>query len=149
MLGVLSTKERAAKLRRLCAIEGYEDENVLFAAAVADIVHEGSGVLGGQRMSEAYSAEIYRQEGDEFRSIRLSVSAEGAVRLDAQDMGKLTKEIWGDDDYEFWVDVPATALPKLVFALIRDKYSGRNGSVDEFRALCEREGIEHTWDSWI
>ena len=100
-------------------------------------------------MSEAYSAEIYRQEGDEFRSIRLSVSAEGSVRLDAQDMGKLTQKIWGDDDYEFWVDVPATALPKLVFALIRDKYSGRNGSVDEFRALCEREGIEHTWDSWI
>jgi hypothetical protein len=100
-------------------------------------------------MSEDYFAEIFRQEGDEFRSIRLSVHGDGATRLEAQDMGKLTKEIWGDDDYEFWVDVPARALAKLVFALMLEKYSGRNGSVDEFRAFCEREGIEHEWDSWV
>ena len=99
-------------------------------------------------MNETYSAELYRQEGAEFRSVRLSVRSDGAIRLDAQDMGKSTKEIWGDDDYEFWVDVPATALPKLVFALMREKYSGRSGAVDEFRAFCEEEGIEHQWDSW-
>jgi hypothetical protein len=99
-------------------------------------------------MNETYSAEIYRQEGAEFRSVSLSVRSDGTIRLDAQDMGKSTKEIWGDDDYEFWVDVPATALPKLVFALIREKYSGRSGAVDEFRAFCEKEGIEHQWDSW-
>ena len=99
-------------------------------------------------MSSTYSAEIYRQEGAEFRSVRLSVRSDGSVCLDAQDMGNLTKEIWGDDDYEFWVDVPAPALPKLVFALIRERYFGRSGAVDEFRAFCEKEGIEHKWDSW-
>lgn len=100
-------------------------------------------------MNETYSAEIYRQEGAEFRSVRLSVCADGSVCLDTQDMGKLTEEIWGDDDYEFWVDVPAIALPKLVFALIREKYSNRSGAVDEFRAFCEKEGIEHKWNNWI
>jgi hypothetical protein len=100
-------------------------------------------------MTEAYSAEIYRQEGDAFRSVRLSVSADGSVRLDAQDMGAKVKELWGDDDYEFWVDVPATALHKLVFALVREKYTGRDASVDEFRMFCEKEAIEHKWESWV
>ena len=99
-------------------------------------------------MPEAYSAELYRQEGDNFRSVRLNVRSDGSIRLDAQDMGKLVEEAWRDDDYEFWVDVPATALHKLVFALIREKYSGRSGSVDEFRAFCTKEGIEHKWDCW-
>jgi hypothetical protein len=99
-------------------------------------------------MTEIYSAELYRQEGAAFRSIRLNVNADGSVKLDAQDMGKGVEEIWGDDDYEFWVDVPAKALHKLVFALIREKYSGRSGAVDEFRAFCEKEGIENKWGSW-
>jgi len=72
-------------------------------------------------MNETDSIELYRQEGPEFRSVRLSTGADGAIRLDAQDMGGLVKRVWGDDDYEFWVDVPATEINKLVFALLRDR----------------------------
>ena len=100
-------------------------------------------------MSETFSAEIYRQEGSEFRSVRLSVSSDGSIRIDAHDMGETAKAIWGDDEYEFWIDVPATALPKLAFALLREKYSGRSRAVDEFRTFCETAGIEHQWDSWV
>ena len=99
-------------------------------------------------MAEPCSAELYRQEGDPFRSVRLSVNADGSVRVDAQDMGTVVENVWGESDYEFWVDVPATALPKLVFALLREKYAGRSGAVDELRAFCKREGIEHEWQSW-
>ncbi len=101
------------------------------------------------RETETYSIEVYRQEGDPFRSVRLSVNADGSVRFDAQDMGKQVEEVWGDSDYEFWVDVPATALRKLVFALLREKYAGRARAVDEFTAFCKREEIEHKWDSWV
>ena len=100
-------------------------------------------------MSETNSEEIYRQGGDPFRSVRLSVERDGLVRLDAQDMGKLVEEIWGDGDYEFWIDVPGAAIHKLVFALLRDRYAGRSGAVDEFGAFCKKEGIDHKWDSWI
>jgi hypothetical protein len=99
-------------------------------------------------MTETYSAEIYRQEGDSFRSVRVSVNADGSVCLDAQDMGAQVEAVWGDSDYEFWVDVPATALGKLAFALLREKYAGRSKAVDEFRAFCKRENIEHKWDSY-
>jgi|SRR5579862_863817 len=99
-------------------------------------------------MTEPFSIELYRQEGEPFRSVRLFVDADGSLRLDAQDMGKVVEEMWGDGDYEFWVDVPATALRKLVFVLLREKYAGRVGAVDEFTAFCKREEIEHEWDSW-
>jgi hypothetical protein len=69
--------------------------------------------------------------------------------MDAQDMGEFVEKIWGDEDYEFWVDVPATALPKLVFALLRDRYVGRAGAVDEFRDFCKQNGIDHEWSSWF
>ena len=35
---VLSNEERAAKLKRLCEIEGFPDENALFASAISDSV---------------------------------------------------------------------------------------------------------------
>jgi len=82
--------------------------------------------------------------------VRLTVKPDGSVLLDSQDMGKSVEEIWGDDDYEFWIDVPAAAIRKLGFALLlRDRYAGRSGAVDEFNAFCEKEGIDHKWDSWI
>jgi hypothetical protein len=100
-------------------------------------------------MDDTLNAELYRQEGEQFRSVRLSVKPDGAVRLDAQDMGEIVERTWGDDDYEFWVDVPPTSIRKLLFALLRDRYADRAGAVDEFRAFCKKENIEHKWDSWI
>lgn len=99
-------------------------------------------------MTKTFAAELFRQEGDPSRSVRLSVQADGSVRLDAQDMGTCVEEIWGDTDYEFWVDVPGTVLRKLAFALLREKYAGRHQAVDEFRAFCKKEDIEHQWGSW-
>lgn len=99
-------------------------------------------------MTEPYHVELFRQEGEQFRSVRLSVHADGSVCLDTQDMGKLVEEIWGDSDYEFSVDVPAGALPKLVFALLKEKYLGRAGAVDEFQDFCKNAGIEHQWNSY-
>jgi len=98
-------------------------------------------------MNHSHSVELYRQEGAEFRSVRLSVGPDG-VRLDAHDMGRLVEQVWGDEDYEFWVDVPAMEIHNLLFALLRERYAGRSGAVDEFRAFCEKEGINHKWDSW-
>jgi hypothetical protein len=99
-------------------------------------------------MSSEFHQEIFRQELPAFRSIYLRVSPNGAVRIDAQDMGKTVEEIWGDSDYEFWVDVPEVEIQKLLFALLKEKYAGRPGAVDEFKDFCQANGIENKWDSW-
>ena len=93
--------------------------------------------------------EIARQEGRNFRSVRLTVGADGAVKMDAQDIGGATEEFWGEDEYEFWVCVPPTALPKLIFELLREKFAGQLGAVDAFRNWCKAHGVEHEFDSWV
>ena len=100
-------------------------------------------------MSEKYAAELYRQEGANSRFVTLTVKPDGSVVMETQDLGENVERIWGDSDYEFWIDVAAGALPKLVFALLRDRYAGRAGAVDEFRDFCKKQAIDYKWDSWV
>ena len=99
-------------------------------------------------MAKECNAEIFREELPYFRSVCLDVSETGAVKVDAQDMGELVKEIWKDSDYEFWVEVPSSEVQKLLFALLKEKYEGRRGAVDEFTSFCKAHNIKHAWDSW-
>jgi hypothetical protein len=92
--------------------------------------------------------ELFRQEGKEFRSVHLRVGPDGSVSMDAQDIGPLVEKICGADEYEFGVHVPTGASPKLIFALLRDKYLGRGDAADEFREFCKKEGIGNEWRSW-
>jgi hypothetical protein len=39
--------------------------------------------------------ELFRQEGEEFRSVRLRVNADGSAHIDAQDMGPIRRESLG------------------------------------------------------
>ena len=100
-------------------------------------------------MQERYHTELFRQDGKNTRSVRLTVKPDGSVLMDAQDTGEYVERIWGDSDYEFWMDVPAGALAKLVFVLLRDRYAGQAGAIDDFRDFCKREQIDHKWDSWV
>ena len=93
--------------------------------------------------------EIARQEGTEFRSVRLALEDDGAIKMDAQDIGPIVTQIWGDDDYEFWVRVPSVSVSKLAFELLREKFAGQLGAVDAFRDWCKAHGVEHEFDSWV
>ena len=98
-------------------------------------------------MADRIEAEIARQEGTEFRAVRLVVEADGGVRLEAQDMGPLVESIWNDSDYEFTVRVKPASLPKLAFELLREKFAGQLGAVDAFREWCKSHDVEHEFDS--
>ena len=97
----------------------------------------------------SHVVEIARQEGTEFRSVRLSLEDDGTIKMDAQDMGPTVTQFWGDSDYEFWVRVPPASLPKLAFELLREKFTGQLGAVDAFRDWCRTHGVQHEFDSWI
>jgi hypothetical protein len=93
--------------------------------------------------------EIARQEGTEFRSVRLALEDDGTIQMDAQDIGPTVTKIWGDDDYEFWVRVPSASVPKLAFELLREKFTDQLGAVDAFRDWCKTHGVPYEFDSWI
>ena len=97
----------------------------------------------------SHAIEIARQEGTEFRSVRLTLEDDGAIKMDAQDIGPTVTEFWGDSDYEFWVRVPPASLPKLAFELLREKFAGQLGAIDALRTWCGAHGIAHEFDSWI
>ena len=99
-------------------------------------------------MTSPLTEEIYRQEGDNFRSIMVTLEADGTLMLDAQDMGPLVKEVWGDSDYEFWCRIPPHAAGKLAYVLLKKLYAGREQAVTEVRDLCAAEGIECKNGSW-
>jgi hypothetical protein len=78
------------------------------------------------------------------RWVDLYVGADGPVRLSHHDLRPSLKGS-SAEDYEYHVSVAAAAVPKLVFALLREKYLGRSDAVHEFREFCEKEGIELWW----
>ena len=94
------------------------------------------------------TTEVYRQDGEHFRSIMVTLEPNGTLMVDAQDMGPLVQQVFGDSDYEFWVRVPPEAAGRLAFALLKKMYGGRDRAVDEFRDFCISEGIPHEAASW-
>jgi hypothetical protein len=44
---------------------------------------------------------------------------------------------------------PLMALSRHALLRRTCPLSGVSDAVDEFRAFCKKEGIEHSWDSWI
>jgi hypothetical protein len=92
-------------------------------------------------MSALQTEEIFRQEGENFRSIMITLEADGTLQIDAQDMGKLVQEVWGDSDYEFWCRIPPEVMGRLAYALLKKHYAGRERAVDEVRELCAEAGI--------
>lgn len=107
-----------------------------------------SAPVGGPASGKEESAEIYREELPNFRSVMVTLEPKGGLKVDAQDMGPVAEEFWGDSDYEFWVLIPPEGAARLAYALIRKHYAGRAGAVDEIRALCAEAGVPHENGSW-
>jgi len=102
------------------------------------------------RRRDLKEIQLVRESWDEKdkkgdRWVDLYVGAGGSARLSRHDLRPSLKGSSDDEDYEHHVNVPAAAVPKLVFALLREKYLGRSGAVQEFREFCEKEGIELWW----
>jgi len=96
----------------------------------------------------SHAIEIARREWTEFRPVHLILEDDGAIKLNAKDIGTTVTQIWADDDYDFWVRMPTTSVSKLAFELLCEKFVGRLGAVDTFRDWCRATGVEHEFDSW-
>ncbi len=92
--------------------------------------------------------ELARIEGAESRTVQLQLQADGAIRLHAYDRGATAKLTFDRDEYEFWVTVPAEAVARLAFELLRDRFTGRLQAVTEFRDFCKAREITNIFDTW-
>lgn len=93
------------------------------------------------------SVELYRKEGDPFRSVCARLEDE-KFTIDTQDMGELVKRIHDDGDYEFWTIVPKEAWGDLLFALAQEMFAGDDKATDRLREICEKHGVKYTRGHW-
>lgn len=99
-------------------------------------------------MSEEHkSVELFRQEGENFRSVRATLE-DGKLTIDTQDMGPLVEEFWGDSDYEFWTIVPKEAWGELLMALSIEFFANDPNATDRLRDICIAHGVPHERGSW-
>jgi hypothetical protein len=92
--------------------------------------------------------ELAVQRGQEFSSIRLYLKSDGAIELSGQDIGPMVREFFDHDDYEYMVTVPASAVAKLAFELLKDRFTGNLRAVEQFRAFCDQRQIPSKWFTW-
>ncbi len=93
-------------------------------------------------------SEIARQEGADFRSVRLQLQADGAIRMHAYDMARTAEHEDRGTAAEFSVTVPPAEVANLALVLLREKFGGRLQAVTEFRDFCKRHEVVNTFDTW-
>ncbi|MBY9067723.1 hypothetical protein K1X12_12495 [Hyphomonas sp. WL0036] len=96
---------------------------------------------------EEKSVELFRQDGEEFRSVRASLR-EDQFMIDTQDMGKAVEAFWGDSDYEFWTIVPKEAWGQLLMAFSIEFFANDPRATDRLRDICATHGVPYDRGSW-
>jgi hypothetical protein len=98
---------------------------------------------------EVSHVEIARKEMPRATvSISASLNPDGKIRVEGVDVGEAVQEWWKDDDYEYWVEVPASEVGRLALTLLKEKYDGSTNAVSEFKTFCEKQGIAHQFWTW-
>lgn len=78
----------------------------------------------------------------------LIVGPDGSFVLEAQDLGERALEFWGDSDYEYWITVAAADVPKLLIALVRDRFGDDINMSSRYRRWLQEHDVPYRIDSY-
>jgi hypothetical protein len=87
------------------------------------------------------TVELVRQGGETSIHINARIEEAGDLLLSGQDIGEAPQQIFGKDDYEYWLRVPAAAKDRVLLALIEKLYGGNPSVVSELREFLESKEI--------
>jgi hypothetical protein len=87
------------------------------------------------------TVKLVRQGGETSNHIDVRIEDTGDLLLSGQDIGEAPQQIFGKDDYEYWLTVPATEKDRVLLALIEKVYRGNASVVSEFREFLESKNI--------
>ena len=87
---------------------------------------------------------------------------DGCLTIEGQDVGKSTKEFWGDSDYEYWYKFDKGATEKLcqlltkrctiietaLLQVLKQKYSGIDGC-KKLRNFCDKNDIDYKFSNYV
>ena len=85
--------------------------------------------------------KLVRQSRSTSIYIDARIEDDGDLRFSGQDIGEAPKQIFGKDDYEYWLTVPAAEKDRLLLALIEKVYKGNATVVSEMKEFLEERNI--------
>lgn len=100
-------------------------------------------------MSDKTRRTLYEQRGKTSRSIHAAIEPNGALVISGQDLGDDPQQFWGDDEYEFWVTVPAEHKDAVLLTLLAAQFGGDPSAVDTFRAFLVENEIPGKFETWV
>ena len=84
---------------------------------------------------------LVNQGGSTSIHIDARIDEDGNLLLSGQDIGEAPEQIFGKDEYEYWLTVPVAEKDRLLLALIEKIYKGNASVVSEFREFLESKNI--------
>ena len=88
------------------------------------------------------------KDGKEYSSVRLYLDPDGTIRMEGHDMGPNVEKFFDHDDYEYDTIVPSSAVGRLAFALLKDRFRENLNAVHELREFCKENRIHYDVWSW-
>lgn len=84
---------------------------------------------------------LFRQGGETSIHINARIEEAGDLLLSGQDIGEAPQQIFGKDEYEYWLRVPAAAKDRMLLALIEKIYRGNASVMSELKEFLESKEI--------
>ena len=85
--------------------------------------------------------ELVNQSGSTSIHIDARIQESGDLLLSGQDIGEAPEQIFGKDDYEYWLTVPAAEKARVLLALIEKIYRGNPSVISELKEFLESRKI--------
>lgn len=85
--------------------------------------------------------KLVSQTGSTSIYIDARIEGNGDLRISGQDIGEAPEQIFGKDDYEYWLTVPAAEKDRLLLALIEKIHKGNASVVSEMKGFLEERNI--------
>ncbi len=94
--------------------------------------------------------EIYREDGKNFRSIRSDFKDDGRLVISGHDMGPITEEFWGKDEYEYFMIIPKESVELFTLNLLKHVFNNdKRVNWTDVRNILEKNNIDYHFDYWM
>jgi hypothetical protein len=98
---------------------------------------------------EIYRREWKTDEGRESTTISCRFLDNGTLRIEGQDIGPSVERLQGDSDYEYWMEIAADDIGRLVPALLKETFNAEGRlTFERVRDLCRENGIDSNFNVW-
>jgi hypothetical protein len=96
----------------------------------------------------ANKVNLVHIEGATSIYIDVKITDQGDLLFSGQDLGKAPIEMFGDSDYEYWLNIPAQNKDQMLLALIEKFYSGNARVISELKTFLESKKIPCNFSSY-